>query len=74
MFVPIHTEDGEYGSENNATALYARRWGVFYVTYDGGTDEYHGRLIKNYPMHTDGLNGWDSTYVGPLNITLVETP
>jgi Flp pilus assembly protein TadG len=61
--------------ETYSTNLLLRRWGVFYVTYDSASGDYWGRLIKNYPMHTDGLTGWNpNTYVGPLNITIIQTP
>ena len=57
----------------STTSLQARRWGVFYIQKNG--NEYYGRLIKNYPLHTDGVIGWDpTTYVGPINVTLVQTP
>jgi hypothetical protein len=63
----------EADREQYSTSLYLRRWGAFYVVYDGGTGQYLGRLIKNYPMHTDGITGWDpETYVGPINVTLIQ--
>jgi hypothetical protein len=61
--------------EEYSTNLLLRRWGVFYVEYDSTSGEYWGRLIKNYPMHTDGVTGWDpDNYVGPLNVTLIQAP
>lgn len=61
--------------DENSGSLLLRRWGVFYIEYDDTSGEYWGRMIKNYPMHTDGETGWDpDAYVGPLNITLVQTP
>ncbi|MFN8516224.1 MAG: pilus assembly protein TadG-related protein [Chloroflexia bacterium] len=61
--------------EQYQTALKGRRWGAFYIAYDGGTGQVTGRLVKNFPMHTDGVTGWDpSYYVGPLNVTIIQTP
>jgi Flp pilus assembly protein TadG len=69
----LYTSEAE--REEFSTNLLLRRWGVFYVTYDSASGEYWGRLIKNYPMHTDGVVGWDpSRYVGPLKITIIKAP
>jgi hypothetical protein len=51
--------------------LEGRVWGVFWVTKWG--NDYHGALIKNYPLHTDGLNIWSPTYQGPVTVTLVKS-
>lgn len=61
---------------NNGSAI-PRFYGAFLVTRDG-SNELKGRLIKNYPLHGDtsvvpGWNGtWNSSYVGPVSITLVK--
>lgn len=59
-------------SKIDTDSLLARYWGVLYITYDSGSNEYRGRMIKNYPMHTDGEAVWTPSYVGPLNIALVQ--
>lgn len=69
------TYSSQEEQEDNQTAIKGRRWGAFYIEYDGGTGQYLGRLVKNFPMHTDGVTGWDpSYYVGPLNVTIIQTP
>ncbi len=61
---------------NNGNAI-PRFFGVFLVTRDGNND-LKGRLIKNYPLHGDtstvpDWNGtWNSSYIGPVSITLVK--
>lgn len=50
-----------------------RIWGAFMV-YKGAGDDYYGRLIQDYPIHTDGKNVWASTYNEPITVTLVKTP
>jgi hypothetical protein len=63
----------------NGTTLKLRRWGAFFIDCDsnvmGSLTSCTGKLIRNYPIHTDGEPGWNpNNYVGPLNITLVQTP
>jgi Flp pilus assembly protein TadG len=67
--------DNQADQEDQMTTLKVRRWGAFYIVYDSASGSYWGRLIKNFPIHTDGVTGWDpDDYVGPLNITLIQAP
>jgi hypothetical protein len=67
MILPIADNSRRQAGNN---FLLGRAWGAFMVTKEG--DEFHGKLIRNYPLHGGGENAWDKTYNGPVTVTLVK--
>jgi Flp pilus assembly protein TadG len=62
--------------------LLGRFWGVFWIKryWNSSTSsyDYRGRLIKNYPLHVNGVSVWSPTYPnasyrygGPVTVNLV---
>lgn len=74
-----------YASDRNKFTgnLLGRFWGVFWIrrSWNSSTNsyDYRGRLVKNYPLHLNGVSVWSPTYPnasykygGPITVNLVK--
>ncbi len=83
--IVVSIDPSSHSSNQNKLGgdLLGRFWGVFWIKryWNSSTNsyDYRGRLIKNYPLHVNGVNVWSTTYPnasykygGPVTVNLVK--